>query len=150
MSGEGCPRKTADAVQDCDASAHQSSPVIAAFKGNCILSIWIAFFTQMDFISVKTPVLKTNLCYLSFKFSSRSLTPNTTNMSVLLRSVETSPSKARGQFFFYIESPGRYYYRKTCWCSLIWNKVFHFEKIYWKLEECCSFDDLHVVTAAFV
>ncbi|XP_028458561.1 translin-associated protein X isoform X3 [Perca flavescens] len=30
--GEGCPRRNADAVQDRDASANPSSPVIAAFK----------------------------------------------------------------------------------------------------------------------
>ncbi|XP_068587539.1 translin-associated protein X-like, partial [Cebidichthys violaceus] len=30
--GEGCPRRNADAVQDRDAGANSSSPVIAAFK----------------------------------------------------------------------------------------------------------------------
>lgn len=34
MSGEGCPQKSSDAVQDREASNNPCSPVIAAFKGN--------------------------------------------------------------------------------------------------------------------
>lgn len=35
VTGDGCPQKNSDAAQDCEAGATLSSPVIAAFKGNC-------------------------------------------------------------------------------------------------------------------
>lgn len=62
------------------------------------LAVWRHFlrFKSLSLINITT-------FFLSLKFSSRSSTPDMTNMSASLRSVETSPSKARGAFFFCTE-----------------------------------------------
>lgn len=114
VSGDGGPRKNSEAVQDHNVSGNQSSPVISMFKGD---------YLHFDIIShphqCKEICLQLTFYVLSLQFSNRSLIPNMTNMSVLLRSAETSPSRARGLFFFYTEWPGKYYCIKTTQSELL-------------------------------
>lgn len=106
MSGDGGPGKNAEA------GSNHSSPVISAFRGNCITCIPTPYFSHMDFAHyvIIIIMLYTQItCFfspISLKCSSRSLIPNTTNTSALWKSVETSPSRAKGPFFSCTEWPG--------------------------------------------
>lgn len=72
---------------------------------------------------------------LFLKFFSRSLTPNMTNMSVWLRSVEMSPLKARGRFFFYTEWPSMYH----IFCQFVQSKLEHMSDLFiWIRSHCFS------------
>lgn len=98
----------------------------------CILTVFVTHrvvvFHQCGEICMQTNIL-------SLQFSNRSLIPNMTNMSVLLRSAETSPSRARGLFFFYTEWPGKDYFIKT-------TQSLHFS--------FPVFSELHIITVAFI
>lgn len=126
LADEGCGRKRRTEVgpksEDC---MNPDSAVIAAFKGErvgqCVFSApdeWIWY-----------------IYWFLWQCSSKNLTPNMINMSVWWKSVEMSPSRAKGPYSSCTEWPGQIHSR-ACTDTVYYLYIYIWENS--KVNRCAE------------